>query len=94
MPIRSFNVRPRDVPDTYAARRLGLTLSEFVQLRDELFSRGFPLPDPTTGHYDLSAIDAWCSARNPHLFVSGGEAGSLTLPDDRVQRRLKEMERG
>lgn len=30
----------------------------------ELLARGFPRPDPTTGMYDLVAIDAWMDARS------------------------------
>ena len=31
-------------------------------------SCGFPQAHPTTGLFDLEAIDAWCRRRNPHLF--------------------------
>jgi hypothetical protein len=37
---------------------------EFDRLRLELFARGFPQPDITTGLYDLKAIDAWQDARS------------------------------
>lgn len=63
-----FKVGPGDVPPEVAARRLGLTLKAFTEKLDELHRRGFPLPDPTTGNYDLDAIDAWRKARNPQLF--------------------------
>jgi hypothetical protein len=59
-----FPVDPRDVAPEKAARRLGLTLTEFERLKDELFERGFPKPDPTTGNYDLRAIDLWMDARS------------------------------
>jgi hypothetical protein len=58
-----FRVSPRDVPAEKAARRLHLTLCEFEQKKDELFGRGFPYPDPTTGMYDLVAIDTWMDQR-------------------------------
>ena len=51
-----------------AARRLGLTLAQFEVVRARLEARGFPKPDPDTGHYDLAAVDRWCDARNPQLF--------------------------
>jgi hypothetical protein len=50
-----YPVAPRDVPPTKAARRLGLTLDAFAQVREELLARGFPRPDPTRGNYDLIA---------------------------------------
>jgi hypothetical protein len=37
---------------------------EFDRLRLELFARGFPQPDITTGLYDLKAIEAWQDARS------------------------------
>ena len=46
-----------DVPAKVAARRLGITESEFNTRKPELFARGFPEPDETTGQYDLDAID-------------------------------------
>lgn len=57
-------VAPRDVPPEKAARRLHLTLAQFEALQAELFDRGFPRPDPTTGMYDLVAIDAWMNRRS------------------------------
>ena len=59
-----FSVAPRDVPPIKAARRLHLTLPEFETVRDELYGRGFPRPDPTTGMFDLVKIDAWMDARD------------------------------
>ena len=59
-----FSVAPRDVPPVKAARRLHLTLSEFDAVRDELYGRGFPRPDPTTGMFDLVKIDQWMDGRN------------------------------
>lgn len=59
-----FQVQPRDVPPVKAARRLHLTLAEFERKRDELFLRGFPRPDPTTGNFDLVKIDRWMDDRD------------------------------
>jgi hypothetical protein len=61
-------VDPGDVPPEKAARRLGLTAQEFALRLPELLARGFPQADPTTGNYDLDAIDAWRRLRHPHLF--------------------------
>jgi hypothetical protein len=60
-----FRVDPGDVPPEKAARRLHLTLTEFLEKLPRLRARGFPAPDPDTGMFDLEAIDAWRRARNP-----------------------------
>jgi hypothetical protein len=66
-----FRIEPRDVPPEVAARRLGKTCAEFNAALPDLPARGFPQADPTTGNFDLAAIDRWCDARHPHLFGSG-----------------------
>lgn len=66
----NFRVQPRDVPAAMAARRLGKSAVEFNELLPNLIARGFPKPDPDTGHFDLIAIDKWCDARHSHLFGS------------------------
>jgi hypothetical protein len=43
---------------------LHLTLDEFKALLPKLREQGFPNPDPTTGMYDLKAIDAWMDRRS------------------------------
>ena len=53
-------------------RRLGKTRAEFEAVLPDLLARGFPQADPTTGNFDLAAIDRWCDGRHPHLF--GGAA--------------------
>jgi hypothetical protein len=80
-----------DCPPIAAARRLWMTLEEFKAKLPELQERGFPPPDPTTGNFDLDAIDAWRQLRNKQLFPSAG----LTLPqparhaNDVVRERLR-----
>jgi hypothetical protein len=40
-------------------------------------ARGFPRPDPTTGMFDLAAIDQWMTARhnpNPGPYVLTAES--------------------
>ena len=59
-----LRVDPRDVPADKAARRLGLTLTAFEDVKDRLFARGFPRPDPDTGLFDLKAIDDWMDRRS------------------------------
>ena len=68
-----FHVEPREVPAAAAARRMGLSEAEFERLRPVLEARGFPPPDPTTGRFDLDAIDAWRRRRHPQLFLTEPE---------------------
>lgn len=58
-----------DCPPIAAARVLWLTLEEFQAKLPELMIRGFPQPDPTTGNFDMDAINAWRKSRYPHLFA-------------------------
>lgn len=57
-----------DCPPAAAARRIWLSVQEFEAKLPELLARGFPRADPTTGNYDLDAIDAWRRSRYPQLF--------------------------
>ena len=59
-----YKIAPRDIAPGKAARLLGLTLVAFERCKDDLFARGFPRPDPTTGNYDSRAIEAWQNARS------------------------------
>ncbi len=68
MPSRApgfrYRVEPRDVPPVIAARRLGLSLASFQAVLKRLIGRGFPAPDPDTGHFDLKAVEAWMDSRS------------------------------
>ena len=57
-------VDPRDVPPEKAARRLGLTLAAFEEVKDRLFARGFPRPDVDTDLFDLKAVEDWMDRRS------------------------------
>ena len=59
-----YRVDPRDITSEKAARRLGLTTKQFELLSANLFERGFPKPDQTTGMYDLYAIEQWMNVRS------------------------------
>ena len=59
-----FPVDPRDIPSEKVARRLHLTLSEFEALKERLYARNFPMPDPDTGNFDSVAIERWMDARS------------------------------
>ena len=84
-----FRIEPRDVPLQVAARRLGKTRAELEAVLPDLLARGFPQADPTTGNFDLAAIDRWCDARHPHLF--GGGAMQARDARDVVQNRLAKL---
>lgn len=79
-----FHVQPRCVPPPVAARRLGLTLTQFEQALPPMRDRGFPLPDPVTGNYDLEAIDRYIAGRNPELF--GAVTSNEPVTDHNVIR--------
>ena len=85
-----FRIEPRDVPLEVAARRLGKTRAELETMLPNLLARGFPQADPTTGNFDLAAIDRWCNARHPHLF---GANAAMQARDakDVVQDRLAKL---
>jgi hypothetical protein len=57
-----------DVPPGLVAQRLGLSLPDFELRRQDLHSRGFPPPDPTTGCYCIEAVDRWRLSRHKKLF--------------------------
>lgn len=86
-----FSVEPRDVPAEKAARRLHLTLSQFRACERELYARGFPHPDKTTGMFDLRAIDRWMDARAE--VPMPGDVGSPTVVDARdvVPERMRRL---
>jgi len=76
-----------DVPDYAAARRMGMTLDAFKAALPNLIARGFPKHDPTTGNFDLDAIDAWRKTRHPHLYAGRAEFGARdasTVAQDRI----------
>jgi hypothetical protein len=85
-----FRIEPRDVPLEAAARRLGKTRAELEVVLPDLLARGFPQADPTTGNFDLAAIDRWCDARHPHLF-RGGDAMYARDARDVVRDRLTKL---
>ena len=82
-----FRVEPRDVPPEMAARRLGVTFAGFNAALPGLIARGFPAADPSTGNFDLQAIDRWCDARHAHLFGAAATMGprdASTVAKDRI----------
>ncbi len=94
---RNVRVRvdPRDVPAVKAARRMGLTLQAFELVREELVARGFPVPDQTTGLYDLVAIDTWmdsrCGQKNNSSLTNGKP---LRDPAQGFQDRARQLFHG
>lgn len=66
-PAIRYRVDPGDVPADKAARRLHLTPERFTAVLPDLLRRGFPAADPTTGMYDLDAIDLWRKGRHANM---------------------------
>lgn len=88
MPSMRFKVPIRDVPPAVAARALGLTLEAFQQKLPALLARKFPEPDPSTGNFDLRAIERWQDARHPQLFPHEFPVAP-TAPSSMTRDRLK-----
>jgi hypothetical protein len=91
-----FRVEPRDVPPAIAARRLGLEPAQFEAALPALLARSFPSPDPTTGNFDIEAINRWCDARHAHLFGAAAVIGprdASTVVKDRIAA-LRERRHG
>ncbi len=91
-----FRVDPRGVPPVKAARRLGLPLGAFEAKTAELYARGFPRPDPTTGNYDLAAIDAWMDRQQAILSQDGlgtvaGAVPGASLTERPLPRNAREV---
>jgi hypothetical protein len=88
-----YDIQPRDIPPAMAARRLGISLSDFKEVLPNLLARGFPRADPDTGHFDLVAIDRWCDSRHFYLF---GEGPAMRARDASTvaKGRIEAMRRG
>lgn len=80
-----------DCPPIAAARVLFLSLDDFNAKLPDLLARGFPPADPTTGNYDMDAINVWRRDRNKQLFPSAGLTPPLAArhAGDVVRDRLR-----
>jgi hypothetical protein len=85
-------IEPRDVPAEVAGRRVGLSLAEFEEKLPEYLARGFPPPDPTSGLFDLVAIEEWMDKRHQRGNLTDGPA--LRDARDVASARLREPLRG
>ncbi|MGD0334050.1 MAG: hypothetical protein ABSA90_12485 [Xanthobacteraceae bacterium] len=85
-----YAIPPRDVPPVKAARRLHLTLCEFEAKKEELFRRGFPRPDLTTGMYDLVKIDKWIDDRDKPSTTSEGPRDAREVLAGRFSRGVSD----
>lgn len=56
---RTFTPESLYGSNEWVSLRLGLTKDNFFRKRQCLYSRGFPRPDPDTGHYLKADVDAW-----------------------------------
>jgi hypothetical protein len=81
-----------DVPPAVAARRLGISLTDFEAKLAELQQRGFPSADPTTGNYDFDAIEEWRKVRHPQLFLTNPQTARNARGV--VKERLRRMHGG
>lgn len=81
-----FRVDPRMVPASKAARRLGLTLSEFSAKLPALEGSGLPRANPITGFYDLKAMDLWMDRASGLLPSSSRESDPHEGFEDRLAR--------
>lgn len=75
-----IRVDPRLVAPEKAARRLGMTLAAFADIREELERRGFPKPIPVVGNYPLELVDRWIDEKAGLLSddsPAGAEAAML-----------------
>lgn len=79
-----FTVVPRLVPPAKAARRLHLTPAEFEAKRADLHRRGFPMPVPVVGHFDLLAIDAWLDRMSDMTTAEGPIGHTARLVAERL----------
>jgi len=81
-----FHIKPRCVPASAAARRLGLTERDFKDRLYDFEKAGFPRPDPVSGNYDIEAIDRYIEARNPTFFGKADDGGAITEQSVMLQR--------
>lgn len=93
-----FRIDPAYAPAEKIARRLCLTPDQFRDCARRLYARGFPLPDETTGMYDLEAVDRWRMKQRPDLYPEIGFPAPSPLPSsprvDLVQRDREALEAG
>lgn len=85
-----YHIQPGDCPADVAAKRMGLSPAAFERQLPDLRRRGFPAPDPTTGLFDLTAIDEWRKRRHPHLYgqAEGLAADARLVVKDRLARMM------
>jgi hypothetical protein len=73
------------------AQRLGLSAADFELRRAELERRGFPIPDSTTGHYCIEAVDRWRLRRHANLFPELTGVAHAVHAGDVVEDRLRRL---
>ncbi|GBU17265.1 MAG: hypothetical protein COT28_03515 [Methylobacterium sp. CG08_land_8_20_14_0_20_71_15] len=83
-----------DVPASKVAARMGFASArDFAAALPGLVARGFPMPDPTTGHYCIEAVDSWRRRRHPDLFPELTASGAVS-DAGLMRQRLAERRRG
>jgi hypothetical protein len=77
-----------DGSEIVAAKMLDLPVDEFRKALPRLLSRGFPAADPTTGKYDLDAVNEWRKIRHPRLFDPVQSTGSRYDANEIAKARI------
>lgn len=67
-PAIRFKLDPAYAPPEKIARLLSLTIGQFDGCKARLYARGFPVPDETTGMYDIEAVERWRKRQRPDLY--------------------------
>jgi len=67
-PAVRFRLDPVYAPPEKIARLMSLTPAQFANCCPRLYARGFPVPDETTGMYDIEAVQRWRKRQRPDLY--------------------------
>ena len=73
-PAVRFKLEPAYASPEKIARLMSLSLIQFEECRPRLYARGFPVPDETTGMYDIEAVERWRKRQLPDFYPE------LTIP--------------
>lgn len=67
-PAVRFRLDPAYASPEKIARLLCLTPAQFSTCCPKLYARGFPVPDETTGMFDIEAVERWRKRQRPDLY--------------------------
>ena len=93
-----FKIEPAYAPPEKIARLMCLTSAQFDACRPRLYARGFPVPDETTGNYDIEAVHRWRKRHRPDLYpeltAAPATPESAPLRKSMGERFVEAQERG